>query len=275
MMAQGDTDTDEARTPVLAYLRVSTDEQQRSGLGLDAQRETIQRAAEYKRWTVVEWIRDEGRSGKSLERPGIQRALELMEDSGPNVMVVAKLDRLARSALDFLTVVERAKEQEWSLVVLDMGQGDELDTSSPYGKFTATMMAAVAELERGMIAKRTREAMRQAKAQGTWVGRAPWGMRPNSRWQAADSTSKRRSIPQLEPDPRLWGADVEEAGSRLTARLDEMHKRRDEGATLQGLADWLNEEGVPTTRGGRWYPSTVANVLKTMEAGGYKDLLGE
>ena len=213
--------TDE-RTQVLAYLRVSTDEQGRSGLGLQDQREAIERAAEYKRWDVVEWIEDHA-SGKSLERPGMQRALELLEDGGPDILVTAKLDRLSRSALDFLTLAERAKEQGWSIVVLDMGKGDTLDMSSPIGKFTASILASVAELEREMISSRTKAALAQAKANGTKLGR---------KLNIARSTVER------------------------------IEAERAAGKTLQDIADDLNADEVPTARGGEWWPSTVSYVLK-------------
>lgn len=211
---------------VIAYLRVSTSEQGRSGLGLAAQRTAIERGAEYHGWHVVEWIEDEA-SGKSLDRPGIQRALTRLENGGPKVLVAAKLDRIARSALDFLTLVDRAKEREWSLIVLDVG-GEHLDMTSSLGRFTATILAGVAELERNMIGERTRDAMAAARAKGTKLGR-----------------------PRNLPD-------------EVVARIVSERKA---GRTLQAIADGLNDDGVPTAQGGsQWWPSTVGALVRREES---------
>ena len=209
--------TDE-RTQVLAYLRVSTDEQGRSGLGMEAQREAIEAAAEHRGWEVVEWVTDTA-SGKSLKRPGIQRALERLENGGPKILVVAKLDRLARSAIDFLGVVERAERNGWSLILLE----PNVDMTDPMGRFTASILASVAQLEREMISSRTKAALAQAKANGTKLGR---------KLNIARSTVER------------------------------IEAERAAGKTLQDIADDLNADEVPTARGGEWWPSTVSYVLK-------------
>lgn len=202
---------------MLAYLRVSTDEQGRSGLGLEAQRDAIEREAEHRGWLVAEWIADEA-SGKSLKRPGIQHALELIEDGGPDILVAAKLDRLARSTLDFLGLVQRAQENGWAIVMLE----PNVDMTDPMGKAFATILAAMAELERDMISRRTSEALQRAKARGV----------------------------------KLGGPKVD---SHIAKRI---RKLRERGATLRTIADELNRDEVPTARHGkRWYPSTVHSVL--------------
>lgn len=158
--------TEEDVTEVLAYLRVSTERQGRSGLGEDAQRAMIEEEANRRGWQVVEWITDTA-SGKSVNRPGIQRALALMEDGGPKVLVAAKLDRISRSALDFLTLVERAQENGWKVVVLQ----PNIDMTDPFGKAVAGILAVIAQLEREMAAERTRDALQALKRQGWRLGK--------------------------------------------------------------------------------------------------------
>lgn len=207
---------------VLAYLRVSTEAQGDSGLGLDAQREAIRLEAERRGWNVVEWITDTA-SGKSLERSGIQQALATMENGGPKVLVAAKLDRLSRSAIDFLSLVQRAEANGWALVMLDPA----VDMTDPMGRFTAGILAQVAELERAMIGRRTKEALARAKARGTRLG-MPSALR--------EATAER------------------------------IQHMRDDGMTLAAIADTLNRERVRTPTGrGQWWPASVRQALRTVE----------
>lgn len=206
---------------VIGYLRVSTDEQARSGLGLDAQSATVQAEADRRGWEHVEWVTDEGVSGGTApcDRDGLGQVLATI-GSG-DVVIVAKLDRLSRSALDFLDLADRAESEGWSLIVLDLG----LDMTTPMGRFTATILAAVAELERQLIAARTREALASLKAQGQRLGRPV----------------------ELPDDVRHRIADA-----------------RERGDTFQAIADRLNDEEVPTARGGTWHSATVLKVCRSV-----------
>ncbi len=85
------------------YVRVSTDEQGRSGLGLDAQQDAIVAECERRGWQLAEVVEDVGYSGKSLNRPGIESALGKLKAGETDVLIVAKLDRLSRSIKDFPT----------------------------------------------------------------------------------------------------------------------------------------------------------------------------
>lgn len=151
---------------VIGYLRVSTDEQANSGLGLDAQRATIQTAADARGWDVV-WIEDAGHSAKTLKRPGIVKALALLKKGEAQGFVVAKLDRLSRSVQDFAATMDTARKQGWALVAVDLG----VDTTTPAGELVANVMAAVAQWERRVISDRTVDALAAAKARGTRLGR--------------------------------------------------------------------------------------------------------
>jgi DNA invertase Pin-like site-specific DNA recombinase len=153
---------------VVAYLRVSTAEQAGSGLGLDAQKAAIVGEAERRGWTVLDTLEDAGLSGKSLgNRPGLERALATVESGEASALVVAKLDRLSRSLLDFAGIMERARQNGWSLVALDLG----VDTSTPAGEMMANVLATFAQFERRLIAQRTRDALAVKRAQGVRLGR--------------------------------------------------------------------------------------------------------
>ncbi len=152
---------------VIGYVRVSTDEQAVSGLGLSDQRSVIAAEASRRGWTHVEYLSDEGFSAKNLSRPAIATALELLRKGGASVLVVSKLDRLSRSLLDFATLMDRARKEGWQLVVLDLA----IDTTIPSGQLMANVMAAFAEYERRLIGARTSAALQQLKAQGKRLGR--------------------------------------------------------------------------------------------------------
>src|SRR5438046_833544 len=107
---------------VIGYIRVSTAEQADSGLGLEAQRQTIELEVARRGWTLVGSYEDAGLSGKRLAgRPGIEAALQAVENGTADALVVAKLDRLSRSMLDFCTLMVRSQKKRWALVALDLG----------------------------------------------------------------------------------------------------------------------------------------------------------
>ena len=152
---------------VLGYVRVSTEEQGRSGAGLAAQRAAIRRACEERGYELADMEEDKGFSAKSLERPGITRVLEQLKAGAADALMVAKLDRLSRSLLDFAGLMERARRQGWALVALDLG----VDTSTPAGEMMANVLATFAQFERRMIGQRTKDALAQKKAAGVRLGR--------------------------------------------------------------------------------------------------------
>lgn len=204
---------------LIGYARVSTDEQATYGYGLDAQETNLR---DYARRHNAEMtvMRDEGISGKSLERPALMRALGKIAAGEADGLVVAKLDRLTRSVIDFAILLEWFTAAKAQLVALDF----DLDTSTPGGRLVAHIMSATAEWERSVIADRTRDALRIARAQGRPIGPPSVGDRPE-----------------------------------LAARI---RKLREGGATLQQICDALNEERVPTARGGTvWRPSAVQSIL--------------
>jgi DNA invertase Pin-like site-specific DNA recombinase len=152
---------------VLAYVRVSSDEQAESRAGLEAQRAVIQRECERRGWQIIEVVEDAGFSAKDLKRPGVRAALEELERGGADALVVAKLDRLSRSMLDFTAVMAKAQKEGWALVALDCA----VDTTTPAGEAMAHVLATFAQFERRLIGQRTREALAVKRKQGVRLGR--------------------------------------------------------------------------------------------------------
>jgi DNA invertase Pin-like site-specific DNA recombinase len=155
-------------TRALGYVRVSTDEQAGSGLGLAAQRAAIEAEAARKGWDLMEIVgEDAGASSATLDREGLQSALSRLDRHEADVLVVAKLDRLSRSVAQGGAVLERATERGWSLAALDFG----LDTTTPAGEMVANVMLSMARYERRLIGQRTRDALAAKKAAGVRLGR--------------------------------------------------------------------------------------------------------
>ncbi len=207
----------------IAYARVSTDEQARSGLSLDHQAEVIEAEADRRGWTVTH-LTDAGFSAASVaRRPALRQALDLLASGQADALMVSRLDRLSRSVIDAARLIEKAKREGWVLVILDLGA----DTSTPSGALMANVVASVAQYERDIIAMRTSDAMAQAKRRGRRLGRPV-------------------ALPQSVRERVM--------ADRAT------------GLSLRAIADRLNTEQVPTAQeGARWYASTVANVLRSLE----------
>jgi DNA invertase Pin-like site-specific DNA recombinase len=149
------------------YVRVSTEEQAGSGLGMSAQRAAIEQACEARGWRLGEMFEDTA-SGRTMgRRPGLASALDAVASGSVDGLVVAKLDRLSRSLLDFAGLMERSRTEGWSLVALDLG----VDTSTPQGELMATVLASFAQFERRLIGQRTKDALAELKASGVQLGR--------------------------------------------------------------------------------------------------------
>ena len=231
----------------VAYARVSTQQQGRSGLGLEAQ-ETAIRAFLKPGDRLLAPIYVEVESGRRADRPKLAEALARCRATGATLLV-AKLDRLARNARFLLSVVEGTGEA--GVVFLDLPNLP----AGPVGKFMLTQMAAVAELEAGLISQRTKAALTAAKARGVKLG-APQGTQPPA---TAESS---RSGAQASAEVRSRAAT-----HHANAVLPAIEELRASGATsLHALAAGLNEMGVPTPRGGAWTATAVRRALARTEA---------
>jgi DNA invertase Pin-like site-specific DNA recombinase len=153
---------------VVGYIRVSTAEQADSGLGLAAQKAGIAAYAAQRSWQLGDVYEDAGASGKALSgRPGLAAALDALGTGKASVLLVAKLDRLARSVADFAGLVRRAEREGWALVIVDLA----VDMTTSGGGLITNVMASVAEWERKVISERTKAALAVRRAQGVRLGR--------------------------------------------------------------------------------------------------------
>ena len=221
----------------VAYYRVSTDRQGKSGLGLDAQRAAVANYVDSAGGVVAAEF-EEVESGKRTDRPQLAAALAACR-ARRAALVIAKLDRLARNARFLLHVVEGTGEA--GVVFCDLPSVPP----GPVGKFLLTQMAAVAELEAGLISQRTRAALAAAKARGTVLG--------NPRLRAGTPDQARAAAAAKSAQARARAADV----------LPYLDAARRAGArTLHELAEALTNRGVPTPAGkGEWRPEQIRRVL--------------
>lgn len=146
------------------YARVSTRKQEREGLSLDDQKARIAREAERQGWQLAGLVVD-AETGKSMRRRSeFARLLDDLDRGDYGALIVCHIDRIARSLIDFLPVLERSQKHGWQLVVLDQ----QLDTSTPMGKAMAQIAGVFAELQGAIISERTREGLEHARARGTF-----------------------------------------------------------------------------------------------------------
>lgn len=151
----------------IGYCRVSTEEQGDSKAGLESQEATIRAEVAHRGWELVD-LRSDVASGKSMRRRDeLGRTLRDLRDGRADALVVAKLDRLSRSVLDFAGIMETASLEGWSVVVLDLS----VDTTTTNGKLIAHIMIALAQWERELIGDRTKAALVAVRARGTKLGR--------------------------------------------------------------------------------------------------------
>jgi len=173
----------------LLYARVSTDDQAESGLGLNDQLSKLRAMATVKDLDDTVELVDDGFSAKTLDRPQMNRGLELLATGEATTLVVTKLDRLTRSVGDFADLLDLAANQGWSLNVIELG----VDTSTAAGKLVANVMMSVAQWERETIGERTSAALQRKKAEGHRLGR-PVQLDDRIRWRIAKERAKGKSL---------------------------------------------------------------------------------
>ena len=217
----------------VSYLRVSTQRQGKSGLGLEAQREAVTGYLNGGSWTLVAEI-VEIESGKRSDRPELATALSLCRLHRATLLV-AKLDRLARNVAFISALMEAGVK----FVAVDLPQANEL---------TVHIMAAMAEYEAKAISTRTKAALAAAKARGTQLG--------GLRWDITNVSAKGRveALKTRQTDAAKYRADVLPVITSLQAKGT---------TTLREIASMLNAGEVPTPTGkGEWSATQVMRLLK-------------
>ena len=158
------------RLRAVGYVRVSTDKQGERGYGVAAQRSAILDAASQRGWALDPKadLYEDIASGKSMRgRHRFKAALDILAAGERDVLVVAKLDRMSRSLLDFAGVMARSRREGWGIVALDIG----VDTSTPNGELIANIIMSMAQWERRIISQRTKDALAVVVERGGQLGR--------------------------------------------------------------------------------------------------------
>lgn len=220
-------------TRVIGYVRVSTEEQAKNGLSLKNQDWTIRTYAKLKKLGEVEVIADKGESGKSLKREGIQRLVSLCERGEISHLIVYRLDRLTRRTRDLLELVEDVFVVN---KVVFHSVNENVDTRTPMGKFFLTLMGALAQMERELIVERIKDALEEKKRRGEPLGAPALGFGAKDKKRIEDPE-------ELE----------------IVAYVKALRRKR---LSHRDIAKRLNEEGIPTKRGGKWHGSTISYILK-------------
>jgi len=224
-------------TKAVCYIRVSTEEQARGGVSLQAQEEKLMAYCHLTGLEVVAVIREEGVSGaKPLAvRPGGGKLLTLVGKKRVRHVVALKLDRLFRDAADALNQTRAWDKGGVALHLADLG-GQTLNTATAMGRFFLNVMAGFAELERNLIAERTEMAMAHKKAHLEAYARTPYGFDREGN-DFKENPQELETVAQI----RAW---------------------RQEGWSLREIAGELTRQGVPTKRGGAWAAATVKYLLE-------------
>ena len=217
---------------MVGYIRVSTEKQADEGVSLDAQRAKIQAYAVALDLDLVAIVEDAGVSAKSLDRPGLRRALAMLDTRKADALLVVKLDRLTRSVRDLGDLVERYFATRCSLLSLS----DSIDTRTASGRLVLNVLCSVAQWEREATGERTRDAMKHKQSRGEFIGgSAPYGSR-------------------VDADGKLEPVESEQAVLRVVEQL------RGAGLSLRAIAAELDRAGLRSRTGKAFDPKQIARM---------------
>ena len=215
------------------YYRVSTAKQGRSGLGLDAQRTAIEAFCASRSCEPLGEYK-EAESGKRDDRPELVKALHHAKVTGAT-LIIAKLDRLSRN-MAFLATLQDAGTK---FIAADMPEANEL---------TIHIMAAMAQAERKAISKRTKEALAEAKARGQKLGN-PMGAKAFGTYKGNEA-----AVTAIKAQAKAFATDIMPIIGDIRATGHH---------SLRAIAAELNGRGIVTTRGGKWGPQGVSDVIRS------------
>jgi len=217
----------------VGYVRVSTEEQAKGGVSLDMQRAKIRKYAELHDMDLIDIIADEGISGCTIKaRPGVQEVLEKVRNKQIRAVIIYKLDRLARNTIEALEIARLMDSKGVALHSIT----EKLDTKSAMGRFFFTLLASIAEMERGIISERIQAAMDRKKEKGEACNNnPPYGYR----------IIDNRVLPDLEEQKTI-------------RRIVELHNQ---GNTLIRIVEILTNEGILNRKGKPFGRTQIHNLL--------------
>jgi DNA invertase Pin-like site-specific DNA recombinase len=230
----------------VGYVRVSSERQAQEGISLDAQRSRLKAHCRAQDIALVETITDDGYSAKSLERPGLRRALRMLTDGQADAIIVVKLDRLTRSVRDLGYLCDTYFREGLPYSLLSVS--DAIDTRSAGGKLLLNVLMAVAQWEREAIGERTHEALAELQRQGIRLGGAPYG------WRYSE---------EVNDQGRRYLVEIPEE-QRGIRRICELY---DADVYLRDICKMLDAEGI-ASRGPKWHKFSLYRMLNRA---GYED----
>jgi site-specific DNA recombinase len=216
----------------IGYVRVSTDEQAREGISLENQKAKITAYCELNDLDLVEIIEDAGKSGKDLNREGIQSLLEKIKGRQIDAVIVYKLDRLSRRVKDTLTLMDLIEKKSVAFHSIT----ERIDTKSAMGKFFLNIMASMNQWERDTISERTSDALQHKISKGERAGQIPYG------WTLTEDGKT------LVENPRE---------QKAISLIYDLH---DKGFSYRAICRELEAEHYEPI-GASWHHQTIKNIL--------------
>jgi DNA invertase Pin-like site-specific DNA recombinase len=216
---------------VIGYVRVSTKDQAKEGISLEAQEEKIRAYCVVKDWELLNIYKEEGISAKSLDRTEMQEVLKLVNEKKVDVVIVYKLDRLTRSVVDLNMLVKLFDSNGVSLVSLQ----ESLDATTATGRLMMNLLASVSQWEREVIGERTKMAMKYLMDNKKIHSRPIYGYNITGKMLIENATEQKN--------------------------IRTMDRLRRRGNSYWEIAKQMNTKEAVCKRGGKWRASTVRGIL--------------
>ncbi len=216
----------------IGYVRVSTEEQAKEGISIDAQKEKLHQYAELYNIELIDIKVDAGQSAKSLDRVGLEEALATLGTGNADALLIYKLDRLTRSVADLGRLIDKYFNEEYQLLSVT----DHIDTRTANGRLILNVLGSVSQWERETIVERTEASLQYLKEERRVYNHPPLGYHAVKGYLRADKEE------QL-----------------IVGDILELH---DKGLSMRKVANNLNSRGITGKRGGKFYASTIRAILR-------------
>lgn len=217
----------------IGYTRVSTDEQAREGISLENQRAKIETYCELNELELIDVLEDAGKSGKDLNREGIQSLVDRIRGRSVDAVVVYKLDRLSRRVRDTLSLMDLVEKKSVAFHSIT----ERIDTKTAMGKFFLNIMASMNQWERDTISERTRDALHLKIVKNERAGQIPYG------WRLAEDG---KTLIEHEKE------------QRAIELIKDLHGK---GYSFRAICRELEKEGHQPA-GKKWHHQTIKNILR-------------
>lgn len=216
------------------YIRVSSKQQADEGYSLEAQERKLKAYCELQGFTIGDIYKDEGISGKKVNRPELQRLMSDIRTGRIQKVIVVKLDRISRNTRDLLNIVDELNKTNTAFICIN----DNIDTSTATGKMFLTILSAVAQFESDITKERTLTAKEELSRQGKFAGgNISYGY-------------------DYDKDTKEFTINEQEASI-----VERIFTQCLEGKSANRIANDLNSDSISTKRGNKWYAQQVLDIL--------------